>query len=239
MIKMHYQFWGKVWEKPRVLSLSSGLPATKCRSKILGNSKGFSYLSLMAMIIIIGISMTAVAYQWKTIAKREKEKELLFRGNAIRSAILQYVGDDPLKRYPHSIEDLMKDPKSPNPRRYLRKYYKDPMTGRDFALMMDPVRGLVGVHSESTEKPIKTSNFKVVDRCFEDKKQYRQWLFMVDTVPGNQPVIAASASTAGAGTVPGNTAVPQGVGGVGTNAAGLPPITLPCPPTNTLTDEKQ
>jgi type II secretory pathway pseudopilin PulG len=162
-------------------------------------SDGFSYLAVMAIIVIIGISLTATGYQWKTMAKREKEKELLFRGTEIRSAIIQYVNADPLKRYPHSLEDLIKDPKNPNVKRYLRKIYKDPMTDKDFILILDPSRGLVGVHSGSSEKPLKTANFRASDRCFEGKKEYREWLFMIGPPLQIQPGILPKPSGEGEG----------------------------------------
>ena len=189
--------------------------------KIFHDNSGFSYLSLMAIIVIIGISLSEVGYQWKTMAKREKEKELLFRGDAIRSAIIQYVNADPLKRYPHSLEDLLKNPNIPNPTRYLRKFYKDPMTGGEFLLITDPARGLVGVHSGSTEKPLKTSNFRVADRCFEEKKTYREWQFIVEVPVGIQPATAPAQGAAGQ-----------------TNQGTPLPTALPCPPTNTLSEEK-
>jgi type II secretory pathway pseudopilin PulG len=179
----------------------------------LRGKAGFSYLTVMALIVIIGISLTAVGYQWKTMAKREKEKELLFRGNEIRSAIIQYVNADPLKRYPHSVEDLIKDPKSPKTVRYLRKLYKDPVTNDDWEIITDPARGIVGVHSKSGEKPLKTSNFRIQDRCFEGKEHYRDWLFIAQA-----PILAPLIPPAGG--IP-----PEG-------AKVVPVLSLPpCPPT--------
>jgi hypothetical protein len=35
----------------------------------------------------------------------------------------------------------------------------------------------VGVHSKSGEKPLKTSNFRIADSCFEGKTHYRDWVF--------------------------------------------------------------
>jgi len=161
---------------------------------------GFSYLSVMALVAVIGIFLSVAGYQWKTVIKREKEKELLFRGNQIRSAILQYMNDDPLKRFPHGMEDLIRDPRSPNPKRYLRKIYKDPMTNEAFSLIQDPVRGLVGVHSSSHEKPLKIKNFSTEDICFEDKESYSDWRFEIPPVinaqiaPGNQVAVPGSSA---------------------------------------------
>lgn len=182
---------------------------------------GFSYLSLMALIVIIGISLTGVAYQWKTVAKREKEKELLFRGNEFRFAITQYKNLNPLKRYPHSVEDLIKDPNSPDSKRYLRKLYKDPITGGEFVPIFDPAKGLIGVRSGSTEKPLKTSHFKVIDRCFEDKQQYREWLFIVE-MPLVVQAIARPITTPGSESA---------------NTGAVPLLAPPCPTIGSITDE--
>lgn len=184
----------------------------------LRGTSGFSYLSVMAIIVIIGISLTAAGYQWKTMAKREKEKELLFRGDAIRTAILQYVNADPLKRYPHSYEDLIKDPKSSKTVRYLRKLYKDPVTNDDWEIISDPARGVVGVHSKSGEKPLKSSNFSVADRCFEGKTHYRDWLFLAQA-----PILTPQIPPAG--QTPSDPAPSEG-------SPVVPVLPLPpCPPT--------
>jgi type II secretory pathway pseudopilin PulG len=147
----------------------------------IGTNRGFTFLAVMATVMIVGISLSVTAYQWKTISKREKEKELLFRGNAIRSAIAQYVSGDPLRRYPHSLDDLVKDPRTPQTVRHLRKLYKDPVNNEEWDFIMDAASGgIAGVHSKSKDKPLKTANFKGPDRCFEGKTEYREWLFAVN-----------------------------------------------------------
>jgi type II secretory pathway pseudopilin PulG len=168
-----------------------------------GPEGGFSYLSVMALVVLIGISLTGVSYEWKMMAKREKEKELLFRGDAIRAAIAEFVNSDPLRRFPQSMEDLVKDPKSANGRRYLRKLYKDPVTGDDFQLIKDPVRGLIGVSSKSRERPVKIANFSPIDHCFEGKESYREWEFEI-----SQIALPAPAGAVQPATVPGSAPTP-------------------------------
>ena len=194
--------------------------------KILFTKQGFTYLATMVVIAVIGIALSVTGYQWKTMSKREKEKELLFRGNEIRSAIAQYVNTDPLRRYPHSLEDLIKDPRSSKTVRYLRKLYKDPITNDDWAIVVDPVRGLMGVHSKSKEKPVKTSNFRPQDHCFEDKTQYRDWVFIV------QPFIPLQAPIA--------NPLPNQTTGPGVPSLALPSgAAIPCLPTTASSDEEK
>ncbi|MHB8482538.1 MAG: type II secretion system protein [Nitrospiria bacterium] len=194
--------------------------------KLLLTKQGFTYLATMVIIVVIGITLSVTGYQWKTMTRREKEKELLFRGNEIRNAITQYVNSDPLRRFPHSLEDLMKDPKSSKTVRYLRKMYKDPITNDDWVLVTDPASGLIGVHSKSKEKPIKTSNFRPQDHCFEDKTHYRDWAFIVQQLNPVLPPVNALSSGFG---------VTSGTGVAGISA--LSPGALPCPPAVSSPDE--
>ena len=194
--------------------------------KLPSTQQGFTYLATMVTIAIMGIALSVTGYQWKTMAKREKEKELLFRGNEIRSAIAQYVNIDPLKRYPHSLDDLVKDPRSSKSVRYLRKLYKDPITNDDWALVVDPVKGLLGVHSKSKDEPLKTANFRAQDHCFEGKTHYREWIFVVQ--PFNP------------GLNPANPLLQNPTGGTGAPAAvATGTSAIPCPSTPASPDEEK
>ncbi|WDT69286.1 MAG: type II secretion system protein [Candidatus Manganitrophus sp.] len=92
---------------------------------------GFTFLTVMFSIVLIGTMIGTAARQLTTVAKREKETELLFRGQAIRRGIELYYRTSRagFSQYPRTLEDLIKDPGSPGIRRYLRKIYLDPVTG--------------------------------------------------------------------------------------------------------------
>lgn len=136
---------------------------------------------LMATIVIIGILLTAAGKQWKMIAKREKEIELLFRGNAIRNAIERYymTSSAGAKRFPKSLNDLIVDNRGINPKRYLRKLYKDPIINDEWELIKDG-RGIRGVKSKSNNEPLKKKNFLPINKEFKDKTKYSEWLFEFD-----------------------------------------------------------
>jgi type II secretory pathway pseudopilin PulG len=205
--------------------------------KMVGPNRGFTFLAVMAMVMIVGISLSVTAYQWKTISKREKEKELLFRGNAIRSAIAQYVSGDPLRRYPHSLDNLVKDPRTPQPVRYLRKLYKDPVNNEEWDLIMDGASGgIIGVRSKSKDKPLKTANFKGLDRCFEGKTEYREWLFVVNplllTARGiTTPILPVLGSTDPSGLGTDRSTDRKLLPGLGVRQGISPFPVIPCPPT--------
>ena len=124
------------------------------------NQRGFTFLMLMFFIVLIGISLMAIGQQWSVIMKRDREAELLFRGNRIKEAIERFVADYEVQkatrpnRFPQKLEDLTKKPK-----RYLPVVYKDPMTGEDFDLIKTGTE-IRGVRSTSEEKPFDEVHFK-------------------------------------------------------------------------------
>jgi hypothetical protein len=81
---------------------------------------------------------------------------------------------------PHSLEDLLKDPGFPGVRRYLRKIYRDPITGRaEWGLVKPDGNSIVGVYSLSDAEPLKQSGFSLADQGFEAKKKYSEWVFVL------------------------------------------------------------
>lgn len=142
---------------------------------------GFTYLGLMVIIAVMGIVLAATGEIWHMALKREKEHELLFVGDQFRRAINQYYQHSPLKprRFPMSLEDLLKDPRYPGTQRYLRKIYIDPITGdSNWGLVTGPAGEIFGVYSLSEDEPIKKSNFSSADSNFKGKTKYAEWVFL-------------------------------------------------------------
>jgi len=142
----------------------------------------FSYISALIFVTVIGISLTAGSTYWSTIIKREKEKELLFRGDQIQKAIESYYNGAPGgggSQYPASLNDLLKDPRYLVTQRHLRKIYKDPMT-KDGQWGLITVQGgrIKGVFSKSVEKPLKVGNFPEKYKNFEKADKYSDWRFV-------------------------------------------------------------
>jgi type II secretory pathway pseudopilin PulG len=118
---------------------------------------------------------------WETSRRREQEAELLFVGNQFRQAIGQYYAGSPSsdKHYPMSLEDLLKDKRSPNTRRYLRKIYRDPLTNStQWGLVMAEEGGIQGVYSTAQGTPIKMTGFPTENADFEKTKSYTEWKFV-------------------------------------------------------------
>jgi type II secretory pathway pseudopilin PulG len=177
------------------INLNCGLRIADCgliRGKIRNPKSGFTYVALLAAIVIIGISLGAAGKYWQNVMMREKEEELLFRGGQYRLAIERYYTAYPGRfQYPQNIEDLLKDSRSAAGKRHLRQKYKDPMTGEDFEVIRDLTKGnrITGVYSKSDKEPLKTAGFDEPFKEFEKKKKYNEWkfLFAPQTVPAGFP----------------------------------------------------
>jgi type II secretory pathway pseudopilin PulG len=137
---------------------------------IAGNRRnkqgGFSYAIILVAVIAMGIIAESATVQTSRVVEREREQELLFRGIAYRNAIRSYYeAGKPVKSYPKSLEDLVKDPRSAH-KPHLRALYADPMVKGDAArdnggwkLIRAMDGGISGVSSSSKSAPLKTANF--------------------------------------------------------------------------------
>lgn len=161
----------------------------RCKS---AREKGFTYFGLLATILIMGIVLASAGVVWHVALKREKEQELLFVGDQFRRAIKSYYEHTPVqaRRYPSTLEELLSDPRYPSTQRYLRKIYADPINGKtDWGLVKGPSGEILGVHSLSEEEPLKKANFRPVDKGFEGKTKYADWVFkyVQAQYPASQP----------------------------------------------------
>ncbi len=77
------------------------------------------------MVLLLTIALAIAAPRIAESIRRDKEEETIHRGKQYARAIQMYFGK--YNRYPNSIDQLMKTDNM----RFLRKRYKDPMTGKD------------------------------------------------------------------------------------------------------------
>ena len=188
-------------------------------------------VALLVTLSIMAIMMTAVMPVWHQMSQREKETELVFRGEQYARAIGLFQRKSGPGALPPSIDVLVEQ-------RYLRKKFKDPITNDDFApvlLSASPPGGragtqpgpqtgaaqpgvvgrvaapqagtpagggITGVTSKSKDKSI---------RIYKGRTHYNEWLF----------TFTPPAPTAGAGGTPG-TAGPGQRGGRGNQGPGNP-----------------
>jgi type II secretory pathway pseudopilin PulG len=80
--------------------------------------------AVLVALAVMSVMMTALLPVWRQQAQREKEAELVFRGAQYARAIQHYRRKNG-NAFPPNIDILVQQ-------KYLRKKYKDPMTGEDF-----------------------------------------------------------------------------------------------------------
>jgi type II secretory pathway pseudopilin PulG len=165
-------------------------------SRRFAAAKGFTYLGVLLIVVLMGVGLAGAGVLWSTAAQRDREAELLFVGDQFRRAIGSYhdssAGE---KQFPLRLDDLLRDARLPNTRRHLRRIYVDPMTGKsNWGLVMRGDR-IVGVYSRSEAEPIKRAGFAPGDAAFETASAYSEWRFVYAPGGGGAggPVPAASA----------------------------------------------
>ena len=168
----------------------------------MGAQRGFTYIGLLAAIVIMGLMLTMVGRVWSTTERREREKQLLFAGHAYRLAIASYYASG--HKFPDSLDELLKDERFPLPKHHLRRLYADPMTGQaDWTLVVTPDgQGIMGVVSSSKGAPIKRAGFPLEDESFKGADCYCGWQFVYyanrfnrPTLPNGTPTLAPGGTT--------------------------------------------
>lgn len=161
--------------------------------KLQKRQTGFTYLTILFAIAVVGVVLASTGIDWSQAAQREKEKELLFTGNQYRQAITLYYERTPgaVKRYPAKLEDLVTDTRFNPPQHYLRKLYRDPVLNqKQWGIVPAPGGGIMGVHSLSDASPIKNTNFSYADRAFEWETKYSSWQFIYTSQMTSQIPVA-------------------------------------------------
>ena len=91
----------------------------------LRGQHGYAMVTLLITLSIMGILLTVVMPVWKQMARREQETELVFRGQQYMHAIGLFQRRFGPGVYPPSVDALVDQ-------HFLRKKFKDPITGDDF-----------------------------------------------------------------------------------------------------------
>jgi hypothetical protein len=148
------------------------------RKHHLRNEQGVTYLMLMFVVVLIGLSTTAAAKHWKAMVQRELEADLLSKGIEIQNALALYSATIKAGRvmpgevYPQSLAELTRLPKP-----FLRRPYTDPMTHGDWEYLRGPAGGIMGVRSKSRAMPFRKHDFPLEVRHFEGRATYHDWVF--------------------------------------------------------------
>jgi len=209
----------------------------KSRYEIAGTGEhGYAMAALLVAMAVMAILMSVALPTWNQTLRREKEEELIFRGNQYARALGAYQ-----RKYanasPQSLDVLIEQ-------HFLRKKYKDPLAvteDGEFALLHaggQPTRGqsgqpnagagagagigtlattegsgpIIGVASKNTGESLRTYN---------DHNHYNEWQFMAlqqSTQAGGTQAGAGRGGTQGGGTTGGGRS--NGPGGLGGDRGG-------------------
>lgn len=159
---------------------------------------GYTLLILLFALSILTLGLLVAVPVWQTQIQREKEEELIFRGNQYVEAIRLFQLK--MQTIPENLEELMDE-------NCIRRLYPDPMTkhGEWNLILIEPrvaakKKGtpqrvlvvpynmisaisnpqIIGVVSSSTQK-----SFKI----FEEQESYDKWLFFYGKDPEKLPEI--------------------------------------------------
>lgn len=143
---------------------------------------GFTYLMLLWWVAISGVMLVALSHSWSNASRREREAELVWRGEEIRRGIESYASvpvSDGVSKLPQRLEDLLEDRRSGTLQRHVRRLWRDPITGQArWGLVREggtgsgltAPGGITGVHSLSTQAPL---------RAPDGVKRYDEWRFVM------------------------------------------------------------
>jgi len=156
--------------------------------------RGFTYLMLLFALVLGGITLAALGERWQVALQREREAELLFRGQAIREGIEHYAARvvDGKTAYPERLEDVVTDARDRDVRYHLRRLYLDPFTGAaDWLLLRNAGGQIVGVHSRSAATAMARSELPVAlaPRVGDGPLRVGDWLFVA---AGAVPLLPAA-----------------------------------------------
>jgi type II secretory pathway pseudopilin PulG len=96
------------------------------RGQELSTERGYAMAALLVALAVTAVLMSVALPVWRHDMQREKEEELVFRGQQYVRAIRLF--NKKTNALPTRVDDLVQG-------HYLRKKYKDPITNGDFDLI--------------------------------------------------------------------------------------------------------
>jgi type II secretory pathway pseudopilin PulG len=105
-----------------------------------GNRNGYAMAALLVALAVMAVMMSVALPVWRHEAQREKEEELVFRGQQYVRAIRLY--NMRTQTFPPSFDALLQG-------HFIRKRYKDPITNDDFDPIPAGQQGVPGVPGQA------------------------------------------------------------------------------------------
>lgn len=163
-------------------------------SSVRPRQGGFTYLGLIILVTVIGLVGAATIKVDALLARAAAEEQLLDIGAAFSAALESYAAATPQGQplQPPTLQELLKDPRTPGLRRHLRKIFVDPVGGSaewGIVYLADKT-GVVAVYSLSQRQPLKIGNFDARFQGFENKAHIADWKFAAGTLSAGLPKLA-------------------------------------------------
>jgi type II secretory pathway pseudopilin PulG len=181
---------------------------TDRRARATGSERGYALAALLVMVSVMAVLLSTAMPVWTTMVQREREAELVFRGEQYARAIARYqqaFGNSS----PPSLAVLVDEG-------FLRRRYTDPIVPRaDFVPLTAAVvlemegadtqagepagtttgeaGGIVGVTSGSAAPSL---------RDYRGARQYNQWLFLATEFSNQAGAVGPPDGDGDAGATP-------------------------------------
>lgn len=114
--------------------------------------QGFTYVAVLIAIAVLSLGLSTASEVWTRLAYRERLDRLDAIGHEYMWAIAQYYAGTPgivVKAYPPTLQAMLLDSRFPFVRRYLRRVYANPFSGKvDWVLIRAPDGGVRGIEAE-------------------------------------------------------------------------------------------
>ncbi|MEX8519310.1 MAG: type II secretion system protein [Leptothrix sp. (in: b-proteobacteria)] len=143
--------------------------------------QGMLLLGVMVFLAISTLLLTNNSQRWADARQRDAEEELLYVGLQYRRAIESYYFRSPglVRQFPSQLQDLVKDPRFPQPVRHIRRLWPDPLAPDKEWGLIKQGNMIVGVYSQVTGQPFRTANFDPnLPQTFSSAKTYKDWRFV-------------------------------------------------------------
>jgi type II secretory pathway pseudopilin PulG len=176
-------------------------------------ARGYVLIVLMMAVFVIGLSLLIAVPLWQTELQREKEEELIFRGQQYAEAVRIFVKKNP-GRFPSTLQELLD-------KKCIRRLYRDPfsrdgqwnvvlastgaagssspMSARGGAgagagsqvaqeVLVAPERALSAIKNARVLGVVSTSTAKSI-KIWNDQETHDKWLFFFGQDPKKPPKI--------------------------------------------------
>lgn len=123
----------------------------KGRPRVDSSERGHLLITLVIAIAVSMILLTVATRAWTSVIQRDKEEELIFRGQEYSRALVKFK--KAMGRLPVDLKELVE--RGPRNERFIRKLYTDPMTpdGKWNLLYLSPDgRTLINPHLAPPEE---------------------------------------------------------------------------------------